>query len=383
MGDPYTMENPCSKRINVLYEELKKRGHEPIILAPDTPGIEKKEGVIYCSTPELKKKTTWERIKNQGCLALSSYRNGIKLKDIDIVFTTCPPPINNLAGAKIAKKLNAKLIYDVRDIWPDVALEMGSFSENSIYSKTFRWMRDYMLEKADIVTAVSPGKVKKLETYTKKRVICVPNGFNNNFLSISMNQELFKRIRSKGKVICSYVGNIGLAQGIDKLIYLAEKSRESKLPIFFSVYGFGVEEKKLRQDVIDKGLVNISFEGRLPNKDMRTVLEASDISFVPLVNSNLKDSVPTKLYEALGVGCPVFLVAEGDSADILREVKLGMDVTPNDKDIMWDRFLQLYSSLDEIKQNRGKAMDMIHKEYSLQKSAVFLVDEMEQLIAKE
>ena len=51
-----------------------------------------------------------------------------------------------------------------------------------------------------------------------------------------------------------------------------------------------------------------------PNEDMYTILKHSQMSFVPLVNDKLKDSVPTKMFEALGVGCPVLLAAAGDSA---------------------------------------------------------------------
>ena len=68
----------------------------------------------------------------------------------------------------------------------------------------------------------------------------------------------------------------------------------------------------------------VFFPGRLPNVDMYTILKHSQMSFVSLVNDKLKDSVPTKMFEALGVGCPVLLAAAGDSANILNECGLGM-----------------------------------------------------------
>ena len=380
MGDPYTLDNPCSKRMSVIAAELNKRGHEAIILAPDTPGIEKKEGVIYCQTPPLKK-TTLGRLKNQGCLAFSSLKKGKHQKNIDLVLTTCPPPLINMAGAKIARKHRARLVYDVRDIWPDVALEMGSFSLNSIYARTFAFIRDYMLNHADLVTAVSNGKVNKLKRYNpQKRIICVPNGFNTDFLNTEINHELYDSIRSKAEKICTYVGNIGLAQGISQLIFIAEKCRDENIPFKFLVYGSGAEEPQLRKYVEENNLTNFSFEGRLPNKDMRTVLEASDINFVSLVNANLKDSVPTKLYEALGVGCPVLLAAEGDSVDVLNDTGLGIAVTPNDKELLWKSFIDMYASLQDIEKKKNQAMKIIKDKHSLQRSAVMIVDEMEQLV---
>ncbi len=381
MGDPYTMDNPCSKRMTVIAQELNKRGHEAIILAPDTPGIEKQEGVVYCKTPPLKKKTTINRLKNQGFLAFSSLKRGKKIKNIDIVLTTCPPPLINIAGTKIAKRHGAKLIYDVRDIWPDVALEMGSFSADSIYARTFAFIRNYMLKHADLVTAVSDGKVEKLKGYNPtKTVLCIPNGFNTGFLNTEINKELFNSIRAKNKRICTYIGNIGLAQGIGQLIFIAEKSTEEGLPFQFLVYGSGAEEEQLRQYVKENGINNFSFEGRLPNKDMRTVLEASDINFVSLVNANLKDSVPTKLYEALGVGCPVLLAAEGDSVKVLEDTGLGKSVTPNDKEALWNAFKDLYSDIDNIRNKKDQAMSVIAKKHSLQSSAKIIVDEMEKLV---
>jgi len=382
MGDPFTLDNPCSKRMSVIAKELNRRGHEAIILAPDTPGIEKKEGVVYCKTPPLKK-TTWGRLKNQGCLAFSSLKKGKQQKNIDIVLTTCPPPLINIAGVKIAKYHNAKLIYDVRDIWPDVAFEMGSFSSNSIYAKTFSFIRDYMLKYADLVTAVSNGKVNKLKGYnSQKRIICIPNGFNTDFLNTEINHDLYNNIRSKGETICTYIGNIGLAQGISQLIFIAEKCRDENIPVRFLVYGSGAEEPQLRKYVDDNKLTNFSFEGRLPNKDMRTVLEASDINYVSLVNANLKDSVPTKLYEALGVGCPVLLVAEGDSTDVLNDTGLGITVSPNDKEKLWQCFISMNSSLKTINTKKEQAMEIIKNKYSLQRSAEMIVDEMERLVSE-
>lgn len=381
MGDPFILDNPCSKRIAAFANELKNQGHNVIILAPDTPGVEKQDGVVYCKTSPLKKKTTFNRLKNQGLLAISSLQEGKKLKDVDVVLTTCPPPLINIAGAKIAKKHKARLIYDVRDVWPDVALEMGSFSEKSIYARVFAYIRDYMLKRADLVTAVSKGKVRKLKGYApSQNIVCVPNGYNTVFSEVPINKELYQSIKMNGECICTYIGNIGLAQGIKQLLDLAEKSQKKELPVSFMIYGSGAEEQQLRQYVMENHIDNVSFEGRLPNKDMRTVLEANDINFVSLVNGNLKDSVPTKIYEALGVGCPVLLAAEGDSVNILNDTGLGIAVKPNDKEALWDSFKYMYDNLEEIKKKKEQAIELMQTKYSLQQSAKRMVAEMEKLV---
>lgn len=381
MGDPLVMDNPCTKRMTIFKEALEKNGHEVIILAPDMPGIEHEKNVIYCKTPVLRSKTMINRLLNQVCLGISSYMEGRKIHGVDAVLTTCPPPLINISGARIAKKQKAKLIYDVRDIWPDVAYEMGSFSRKSIYGRGFSFIRNYMLKNADLVMAVSKGKVEKLAGYApKQKIINIPNGYNTAFEDIAINKKLYEKIREKGKFICTYIGNIGLAQGIIQLIELAEEVKKRGLEACFLVYGSGAEERKLRQYLVEHQLDNFSFEGRLSNKDMKTVLAASDINFVSLVNENLRDSVPTKLYEALGVGCPVLLAAQGDSAEILNETGLGISVRPNDKKALWEAFNFLYTNPDEIVKRKETSIMMMKTKYSLQQSAQKFAEEIEKLL---
>ena len=187
-------------------------------------------------------------------------------------------------------------------------------------------------------------------------------------------------IRAMSSVVCSYIGNLGLAQGLQQYLDIAKRAKEEGVEAVFLIYGSGAEEKKLRDYVSEHELDNVYFGGRLPNRDMRTVLEASDINFVSLVNGNLKDSVPTKLYEALGVGCPVLLAAEGDSVRVLEATGHGAAVRPNDSEQLWQGFMRLYIDREKMQQNKAKTMEIMAEQYSLQNSARRMVDLMEEMV---
>lgn len=381
MGDPYLVDNPCTKRMRAFRDEFIANGYEVVIMAPDTEGIEYEDYVTYCPTIGLKKKTTIYRLLNSMCFALSSIGYSLKAGHIDVVITTCPPPLINMAGWLIAKIKRAKLVYDVRDIWPDVALEMGSFSEKSLYSKVFAFIRNFMLKHSDLTVAVSPGKVKNLMQYVKG-IACtdVLNGFDNKFLNNEMNPKLMTKYVDRDTFKCVYIGNLGLAQGLHQLLYIAEKAQNQMLKAEFFLYGSGAEEEDLKQYVKEHELSNVFFEGRLPNADMLTVLKTVDMSFVSLVNGKLKDSVPTKLYEALGVGCPVLLAAEGDSADILRESTLGVAVRPNNETELWNGFTELYENIEEYRERAVCAQNLMRGKYSRQVASVKMMGEIEKLL---
>lgn len=74
------------------------------------------------------------------------------------------------------------------------------------------------------------------------------------------------------------------------------------------------------------------------------------MAYIPLVSSRLRDSVPTKLYEALACGCPVLLAAQGDAADLLDESGLGAHAAPEDPVALlavFDRLLERPYSKEE------------------------------------
>lgn len=384
MGDPYLVDNPCTKRVRAFREELEKRGYETMVMAPDIKEIAREPGIIYCPTIPLKKKNTFYRLANGVSFAFSSICSLKKAGRIDVVVTTTPPALISMAGWLMARIKRAKLVYDVRDIWPDVALEMNEFSQNSIYYKIFRFIRDFMLKHADLITAVSDGKVRKLKEYTpQKHIVEIPNGFDLHFLQNQINLALYKKIATKEKFVCIYTGNLGLAQGLRQLLYIAGRAKENRLNAVFWLYGKGAEEQELREHVREHQLNNVFFGGKISNQDIYTVLKAADISFVPLVNEHLKDSIPTKIYEALGVGCPVLLAAQGDAVSVLEDVGLGTAVRPNQMEELWSAYLQLYNKLyndkEAIEHTKRQAMEQMQNKYSIQHSAQIFVKELEEM----
>lgn len=384
MGDPYLIDNPCTKRMRALKEALVQQGHEAVILAPDIKGINKDPEVVYCPTIPLRKKNAFYRLANGISFALSSICSLGKAGKTDIVITTTPPALISMSGWLMAKIKRARLVYDVRDIWPDVALEMNEFTQNSLYDKIFRFIRDFMLKHADLITAVSDGKVNKLKKYAPHQdIVRIPNGFDRHFLQNQLNLSLYKRVAVKEKFVCVYTGNLGLAQGLKQLLYIAGQAKKNGLGAVFWLYGRGAQEQELREHVREHRLDNVFFGGKLSNQEIYTVLKAADISFVPLVNENLKDSIPTKIYEALGVGCPVLLAAEGDAVSVLEDAGLGIAVQPNQKEALWKAYLQLYNdhnkNKETMEQMKKHAMEQMRGQYSLQHSAQLFVKELKRM----
>ncbi len=388
----YPTAQACSYRMRVLADAFIDQGNEVIVIASSTNVGEgkvenRRETIYYSPAVRMKKKSTIWRMINNLSFGITSIFTALKTGKIDLVITTSPPPLVSIPGWIIAKIKKAKLVYDVRDIWPDVAIEMGSFTEDSLFSKIFKVITRFMYKHSDWITTVSPGKVEKIKQHVQSvggkkcnidKVKLVSNGFDESVEDSEIDNSLIEQYELDKKFTCVYIGNIGLAQGLSSLLDVAAQSKHKEVQ--FLLFGKGAEKELLEKQAKEKNLDNVHFCGILPHEKVYTLLSYAKISFIPLKNSNMKDSIPTKVYEALGIGCPVLLVAEGDSCDIVEEAKMGRSVSPDDVDqlaIIFDHMVENYS---EYSQNKIEAKKLMHEKYSRQKIAINFEKELHNLI---
>jgi len=396
----YPTAQACSYRMQVFVDTFMAMGDEVTVVTSSAnkangsiDRIAHKEKIIYSPAIRMKKKTTIMRMINNLSFGITSIFSAFGAGAADVVLTTSPPPLVSIPGWIIAKCKGAKLVYDVRDIWPDVALEMGSFTEDSFYCKIFKKITGFMYKHADVVTTVSPGKVEKIRGHVTSRsgrksgpshtdkVWLVGNGFDESVAKSEFDQSIIDKYELDKKFTCVYIGNIGLAQGLGALLDLAAKTKHKDIQ--FLCFGMGAEKDMLEKRVQDENLTNVKFCGVVEHSKVFSILSHAKLSFIPLKNSNMKDSVPTKVYEALGIGCPVLLVAEGDSAAIVDDAGLGCHISPDES---VEKLVEVFDSMidhyDEFDAHRDEAIRLMHDKYSRQKIAEDLNKKMHRLCGK-
>ncbi len=375
---------PCTVRLRVFSDVFRQLGHEVTVLASSTNlsgGAPGDDNAVYCRAPRMKKKTALSRLRNNLGFALSACRAGARTGPADVVIATSPPVFSSLAGWAVARRKKAKLVYDVRDIWPDVAVEMGSFSQGSLYYIVFKAITDFLLRKADLVTTVSPGKVKslrgKLPPELRDKVMLAENGLDEGFVLPEPDAAVAEKYGLGERFSCVYIGNIGLAQGLEHLLSLAEAVDPEKYQ--FLLFGDGAERARLERMAGEKGLTHVRFPGIIDSKTVYSVLHYASMTYIPLVNARLTDSIPTKTYEAMGAGCPILMAAEGDAPALLAETGFGMSLSPSDIDRLPQVFQEFCDQYPRILARREDARKAALESHSRQRVARALEKELRSL----
>lgn len=360
----------ASKRISGLARNLKKLGHNVEVLTgfPSYPtGIKEPEykgkfymedeidGIKiyrYCvfSSP---KRTKINRALNYFTFMLSSMFFVFKKKKYDVIIASSPPIFIGIPACFISSIKKVPLVFDIRDIWPDIAYEMGAIDKKSLVYRILDNLSNFIYKKSKMITVVTKGKKKKLITkgIEENKIKVISNGFDKEFLQNDIDVELIRKYNLEEKFTLLYAGLIGLAQGLGMIIDTAEMLQEYE-DIQFLIIGDGPEKPKLEKDLLKRNIKNVVFIGLMPHEKIYTFLKYSKASIVPLINEKLQDSVPTKMLESLGAGCPVILSAKGESEKILLESQGGICIEPNDSNALREGILYLYKN-QHIETNMG------------------------------
>ena len=79
----------------------------------------------------------------------------------DIVICSSPPITTAMASLIISKVKKAKMIMDIRDIWPDIGIELGLLKNNKIIF-FLKWIEKLLLDSSTKITVTANGDKENL-----------------------------------------------------------------------------------------------------------------------------------------------------------------------------------------------------------------------------
>src|SRR5699024_9097727 len=298
---------------------------------------------VYIKTPKYKTNGI-KRLINQIAFAYYSYKRGKE----KIATETTPEVIigssvhlfTGISAYLLAKKANAKFIFEIRDVWPQTLIDLGTLKKNSIVTKLFQKMEKYLYKKADLIISVLPNaeehitkyninkdKIvhlpneidinnhekalktkfkKKMEKYlykkanliisvltnaeehitkyniNKDKIVHLPNGIDiNNHEKALQTKFIAKEAvqyfrEKKDSFIVTYTGAHGIANGLDTLLTTANLFKK-ELQIQFLLVDDGKEKENHIQQATDINLDNVTFLNRVEKNQVNHILKHSDI----------------------------------------------------------------------------------------------------------
>ncbi len=313
----------------------------------------------------------------------------IKKPDIISLYTAIP--FSNVVYY-LAKKLKAKLILDVVDLWPESFVSLGLMSKrNPLLWFAYR-AEKWIYKKADIILFSMEGGIDYLKkkrwdiesggSIDLNKVRYINNGvdlndFNSNKLQYNIDDEDLND-EAIFKVI--YLGSIRFANGVN-LILDAAKYLKHFPNIKFLIYGNGPEREKLQKRIISENIQNVILKQEwFELKYVPYILTKSSLNLLNYSKNSIFEygGSQSKLFQYMASGKPICSNIKMAYCPITK-YNLGVAKEFNDSSEYAESILSIYNlpkdKYDELCKNAIAASQMYNYEYLTNKYIEFCLHE--------
>jgi glycosyltransferase involved in cell wall biosynthesis len=404
-GETLPMDDATRQwRYGMLAETLIERGHKVIRWAPTFNHSHKKQRYntdhIYKVNENYKIELLYNRgyKRNIGFQRLLSYiqlarsfQRRIKNESSpDIIISGMPTPWLCSVAIKYGKQKNIPVIIDVRDLWPDIFLDILPNKFRPIAKNLFIPLiisNKKIFQRATAIYGVSERYLKWGMTYTERERTTgmdkvFPLGYKKVLLS-NEQIELEKKYLEKkgvdnGKLICCYFGQLESTYDIETIVEAANVFKTSKdRHVQFVLCGQGSKMNSLIKQLDEDA--NIIFLGWVAPSTLNVLMDVAAVGLASYAK-NAPQSLPNKPFEYFSGGLPVISSLHGELEQILFENNCGLTYEAGDVQGLVDAILYLKNNPEKRAQMGKDAKCLFEEKYSADKIYPAMADHIEGIV---
>jgi glycosyltransferase involved in cell wall biosynthesis len=310
----------------------------------DVEGIDLLRTWVYCTA----NKGFFRRILNFFSFFFSSLILGSLLtRRPDVVIGTSPQFFCAVAAYLLSIVKRAPFVFEVRDIWPQSAVELGAL-KNPLIIRVLEAIELHLYRRAQLVVVVAQSTMPYLigKGIPGEKIKCIPNGIDAGYLADNGAAPAQIRGELRESFIVSYIGTHGMSHALDVVLRAAKRLQAKRLQsepaLHFLFVGEGAEKENLKRLAAELNLTNVTFIDEQPREALLAYYRASDVSIVPLKRLPVfKKVLPSKLFELMGAGCPIICSVEGEAAQLVARAEAGLCIEPENSEALIDAISRL------------------------------------------
>ena len=290
---------------------------------------------------------------------------GLKLNyDIIIASST---PLTIAIPAIILKKLkSAKMIFEIRDLWPDLPIAIGAIKSKIIIILA-KFLEKIAYKNADHIICLSPGMKNELiiqQNLTDLTVItnlCDLDRFQN----INNEYRLSKQLPiSDGSPLVIYAGVFGRINGVIYLVEIANKMKKINSEVRFLLVGNGFGKK----EILDKSKIyniynkTLFYSDYIPKNQIPQLLsKATIISSLFIDIPQMENNSANKFFDGLAAGKPIMLNYGGWQKELLENSGAGFIIPKNDSKLAAEEINKYIKDKDKLMNMSNAALKIAKK----------------------
>jgi glycosyltransferase involved in cell wall biosynthesis len=274
------------------------------------------------------------RMLNWLSYAAAAFVAALRGKRPNVVYGSTPHLLAPVAGWLVARRYRVPFILEVRDLWPQILVEMGRLVSGSWTHRVLSGIEEWLYRRAVRIVVLAEGVGDELvrRGVDGAKIVVIPNGAAPADFAVSTPRDELRDRYGFRDVVFVYAGAHGPANGLDLLLDAAELVRDDHPEARFALFGDGPSKVELVATARSRGLDNVEFHDPVPKSAMPGVLAAADVGVhvladVPLFGYGVS---PNKVVDYMAAGLPVLTNSPGVVGDLVASSGAGMAVEPGE-----------------------------------------------------
>jgi glycosyltransferase involved in cell wall biosynthesis len=298
----------------------------------------------------------------------------------DVVLAMTDPPIEGIAGALVAGLSGRPFVYNIRDMYPDMAVG-GSIVRPGSFTARWEALHRWALRRAARVIVLGEDMRDRIiaKGVDPGRVVISRDGIPIPETLPSPDNPVAREIRGAFRFVLVHAGNLGFYGAWQTLIRAVQTLENDGVGLVL----IGEGAMKSQIEAMAAGCRAVRFLPFRPASEIPLVLSSGDIHVVTVKRGLEGVVVPSKLYPTLAAGRPVLGVApeECDVVRIIRRSGCGLAADPDDPNALVEA-LRGVSHDSQLIRNMGLRAREIAVSYDRVKQLGIFTETLEEVVRK-
>ncbi len=305
----------------------------------------------------------------------------LRVSKPDVVAATSPQFFCAVAGFLISRLKRSPFVFELRDIWPESIVTVGAMRQG-FWIKWLESLELFLYRRAAKIIAVTDAFRDYLigKGIAASRIEVIKNGVDLNFFQPRKAEELRRELGGQGKFILAYIGTVGMAHAVDRIVEVADRLRGNP-GLLFLIVGEGAQKQQIKEMVENLDLHNIKILPGVSKDRVRDYYAVTDLNLVTLKDSPFfRKVIPSKIFEIMGMARPMLCTVDGECRQIIEQAGSGVFVEPENTPKMANMIETLSGQGDillSMGQNGRRFVEIYFDRYELASQYLKILKDLE------
>ncbi|MCB1733779.1 MAG: glycosyltransferase family 4 protein [Gammaproteobacteria bacterium] len=319
---------------------------------------------------------------------VTAFIAGLFQKRPDVVVATSPQFFAAVAGWALAGVRRKPFVFELGDLWPASITAVGAMRDSAMLRMLER-LELFLYRRSAAVVALTYAFRDDLVSrgIDTDKIHVVRNGVDlPRYGRREPDPDLVRSLDLENSFVIGYIGTHGMAHALNRVLDSAELllRTDSARKIRFLFVGTGAARKALESEAHERQLGNVVFVPVQPKERVAEYWALCDVALVHLKDSPVFAGViPSKIFEAMGMGLPVVLAApQGEAWDIIASEGAGVCVPAESPQDLANAILALAEDPERLAA-LAKVSGAAAPRYSREKQAREMVRVLQHVFTKQ